>query len=152
MWLDAKEPLGWYDTVDRDMTDDAARLMNAMTVPAPVTGGTIIRAGYHMAAVGAAIAKASEFEDLVDTHPNVEEPWIFAHDTVEFLARYMDNLATSVRRKPQRFTRGSAESGPSYDPDQLAHYFDRCSKELRAAADTLRHGPHGPTNRSDESD
>ncbi|MDG4834000.1 hypothetical protein O7627_32540 [Solwaraspora sp. WMMD1047] len=94
---------------------------------------TIIGAGYHMATIAGATAKASEFPDLVDHHTTFEEPAIFTHDTVEFLARYMESLAESARRRPHRYT--------YRDPDELAHWMDRCAKDLRTAAATIRDQP-----------
>ncbi|RLK09570.1 hypothetical protein DER29_6099 [Micromonospora sp. M71_S20] len=96
------ETYGAYDDLDRTMAADADDLRRATTVSEPITSGTLIGAGYHMAAIAASIARASEFESLVDNHNNLEEPLIFTNDTLVFLAQYMSNLAESVQRNPTR--------------------------------------------------
>jgi len=125
---------GSDEEVPPDHAADAARLVAAMTVTAPASAMTLLGAGYHMAAVAHAIATASGFPDFVDHHANIEEPAMFTHDTVELLARYLDNLADSVRRAPTRLAEHR-------DPDEVAHWLDRCVKDLRTASATISDSP-----------
>ncbi|MEU1358725.1 hypothetical protein ABZ356_02665 [Micromonospora zamorensis] len=127
------ETYGAYDDLNRTMAADADDLRRATTVSKPITSGTLIGAGYHMAAIASSIAKASEFESLVDNHNNLEEPLIFTNDTLVFLAEYMDNLARSVDRNPTRFS--------TYDTEALVPWLRGCGTKLRAAAEATKKPP-----------
>ncbi|OWV04715.1 hypothetical protein B5D80_19680 [Micromonospora wenchangensis] len=124
---------GEYESVERNWENDASDLRRATAVTEPISAGTLIGAGYHMAGIASSLARASEFQNLVDHHNNLEEPLIFTNDTLVFLAQYMNNLADSVDRNPERF--------PTYDTDHLGTWLRGCGRQIRAAAEATKKPP-----------
>lgn len=133
------EPVLTYDKVDLRWTHDAARLVSEMipTAPSPVPldVGTIVGAGYRMAEIAAAIAKASAQAPIADSMRGHEiyELAVPPRDVLWYLAEYFDNMAAAAPKQPTR----PGVLDTLITGDDLAEGFTRSALALRRAAQVI---------------